>query len=77
MDSLSNNLVRTLIGGGVRPAVARGQAKPREQENRRSPRAILGVIPDAETIAALVVQARQALSKGIFWDRGAIINILL
>lgn len=76
MDSLSNNLISTLTGGGVRPPLRKNE-KPREQESRRSPRAALNFIPDSDLLASLITQARQALAKGLFWDRGSIVNILL
>ncbi len=34
-------------------------------------------IPSAEQIGILVARAQAAFSRGIFWDRGSIINVLL
>ncbi len=44
---------------------------------RRSPRAQVNVIPDDKLLAILVGQAVHALKRGVYWDRGAIINLLL
>lgn len=61
--------------GAVRPAA------PALPENRdaylppRRPNA--NFIPSGEQIADLVARGRAALSRGIFWDRGSIINVLL
>lgn len=40
------------------------------------PRPRLNFIPSQETIESLVAKAVAALSKGIYWDRGSIINIV-
>ncbi len=34
-------------------------------------------IPSADQILALVTRAQAALARGIYWDRGTIINVLL
>ncbi len=79
MDSLSNNLLRSLSNGAIRPAVNTPRSKDQasEQDSRRSPRAALNLIPSPDMLTSLIAQARQALAKGIFWDRGSIINIVL
>ena len=41
------------------------------------PRPIRNFIPSPEDIEALVKRAIAALAKGIYWDRGSIINIVL
>ena len=40
-------------------------------------RARLNIIPDSEELSRLIDRALTALSKGIYWDRGSIINIVL
>ncbi len=40
-------------------------------------RARLNFIPSQEALQELIDKALTALSRGIFWDRGSIINILL
>jgi len=44
---------------------------------RKSPRAHINFIPSAEELELLIRNAKTALSRGIFWDRGAIINLVL
>ena len=43
----------------------------------RSPRARINTIPDDDTLFGLIDQALKALARGHFWDRGAIVNILV
>ena len=40
-------------------------------------RARLNVIPSSDELARMIDQALNALSRGVFWDRGSIINIVL
>lgn len=40
-------------------------------------RARLNIVPDSEALARLIDRALTALSKGVYWDRGSIINIVL
>jgi hypothetical protein len=35
------------------------------------------VIPGTEELAHLISRALTALSRGVFWDRGSIVNIVL
>lgn len=44
---------------------------------RRSPRARVNFIPDMQLLQEMVEDALTALSKGIYWDRGAIVDIVL
>lgn len=44
---------------------------------RRSPRARLNTIPSRDELALLVDKAKQAFQRGMIWDRGAIINLVL
>jgi len=41
------------------------------------PRPLHNYIPTPETIDALITRALAALAKGIYWDRGSIINLVL
>ena len=44
---------------------------------RRSPRARVNFIPDMEQLKAMIDDALTALSRGVYWDRGSIIDIVL
>ena len=55
---------------GHKKATAKNTAK-------RSPRARLNVIPDAMLLEDIIKKARAAFSRGLIWDRGAILNLLL
>jgi hypothetical protein len=44
---------------------------------RRSTRARLNFIPDSDTLAAMIDRGLEALSRGLRWDRGAILNLLV
>jgi hypothetical protein len=43
----------------------------------RSPRARLNFIPDDDSLLALIAEALHSLSRGRYWDRGAILNIVV
>jgi hypothetical protein len=53
---------------------APARAEPR---NRSTPRAMLNFIPDSDGLAGLIDGAMQALSRGIRWARGSILNLLV
>lgn len=60
--------------------VRRGRARRTEKtetQSRRSPRAKMGLIPSPELLSLLIDDAIEALARGITWDRGAIVNIVL
>ncbi len=56
---------------------AEAAEKPEETQSRRSPRARLNVIPDDTLLAQMIDRARGAMSRGVFWARGAILNLLV
>lgn len=43
----------------------------------RSPRARINFIPNPDELRKLVDDALTALSRGIYWDRGSILDIVL
>lgn len=65
--------------GVVRPtAPAVPENRPENREVFLPPRRPnANFIPSAEQIQELITRGRAALSRGIFWDRGSIINVLL
>lgn len=40
-------------------------------------RARLNIIPTPDELSRMINNALEALSKGVYWDRGSIVNILL
>lgn len=57
---------------------AQGTAEAEETEApRASPRARLNFIPDDTVLGSMVDRALAALSRGIVWTRGAILNLLV
>lgn len=44
---------------------------------RRSQRARLNFIPDNDTLAAMIDRGLEALSRGLRWDRGSILNLVV
>lgn len=78
-DTIINALATTLRPVPTPAAAPRSPASSttREQDYRRGRRAILNLIPDNETLTDLIRQARAALERGIFWDRGSIIDLIL
>jgi hypothetical protein len=47
------------------------------QDLRPPPRPPLGFIPTPEVIDALIERALAALARGMIWDRGSIVNLVL
>ena len=43
----------------------------------KSPRARLNVFPDDAALASLIDRALSALSRGVVWARGAIVNVVV
>jgi hypothetical protein len=73
-----NDSILNVIAGKLQPALpVRAKEQSDDQSLRRGRRAILNLLPDYDTLNSLIAQAREALTKGIFWDRGSIINIIL
>jgi hypothetical protein len=54
-----------------------GMPSYERQELLPPPRPVYNFIPTPEAIDALVQRALAALAKGIYWDRGSIINLVL
>lgn len=77
------NDISKLISGGLPARIATRQpersreADKSDAELRRGRRAPLGRIPTADELAHMINNALSALAKGIYWDRGSIINIVL
>ena len=46
-------------------------------KNSAQVRARLNFIPDAETLSSLIGNALSALSRGVRWTRGSIVNLLV
>lgn len=44
---------------------------------RRGPRALLNYLPSDSELGRMIDNALTALSKGLRWDRGAILNLLV
>jgi hypothetical protein len=77
-DTLINALATALRPTPTPAAAPRAPASnSREQDYRRGRRAILNLIPDNDALMDLIRQARAALERGIFWDRGSIIDLIL
>lgn len=57
---------------------AKAKSKPAEGKSRFYPknRARLNKVPGPEELSHLINQALTALGRGVYWDRGSILNIL-
>lgn len=63
-----------------RPKDAGGRTRDEELDlSQYAPkrRADFNYIPSPDLLRSLIERALEALSKGVFWDRGSIINLLL
>jgi hypothetical protein len=70
-------LTRGFMAGGVAQKPTQRADEPEKARPQRSPRARLNIIPSPDEMAHLINRALDALSKGIYWDRGSIVNIVL
>jgi hypothetical protein len=62
------------------PFVARAkgvEVTPRKAPPRKGPKAAMNFFPSDSELSHMIDRALEALSKGIFWDRGAILNLLV
>lgn len=78
------NDISKLISGGVpariksrEPVRKRDTEKVEDADLYRRRRAPLNRIPTADELAHLINNALTALARGIYWDRGSIVNIVL
>lgn len=79
--------ISTGLGGlSVKPAIRKPVAAKSDKEGSRfydreellpPPRPNRNFIPTPEAMQDLVDRALAALSRGLYWDRGSIVNILL
>ena len=44
---------------------------------RSTPKAILNLVPDHDALSAAIDRALQAMSRGVRWARGSILNLLV
>ena len=74
--------IRKFDWGAVTSGTAKNKPKADKQDEPKSNfyphrRARLNLIPNAEELARRIHDALNALSKGVYWDRGSIVNIVL
>lgn len=77
----------SISGGGVRAALAKragqtgqmGQNAPAGAEAFAPPpaRAHVNFIPSAESLATLIQSAVAAMRRGVYWDRGTMLNLVV
>lgn len=73
------------FGGAIptsTPSPSKNKSRSEKSEEPKSKfyargRARLNRIPSPDELSHLIDKALNALSRGVFWDRGSIINILL
>ena len=72
----TNPLIEKAIA--VRKAAAKEALPPIEKvQNRNTPKAALNYIPDSDSLTGLIDKALTALSRGVRWARGSILNLLV
>ncbi len=83
VKSIMAEFIPTGIGGlktrvGTRKKIEKAAGRSYERrELARPPRPLYNVIPSQEDIESLIDRAVAAIAKGIYWDRGSIINLVL
>lgn len=76
------------IPGGIGTVISRPQVKKAPTGKKREvrvdigdasppPRPYINFIPEPEQLDELIERALHALSRGFYWDRGSIINLML
>jgi hypothetical protein len=65
--------------GGAGRAADRGRQQPQQQDDLYTTpkRSDVNYIPAPDSLSTLISSAISALRRGIFWDRGTIINLLV
>lgn len=64
--------------GAARPAQRRGtQGQDRDTVYTPPRRSDVNYIPGPEVLETLINSALAALRKGVFWDRGTIVNLIV
>lgn len=74
--NINPNRINTPSGSSGNPAQRRSQGADLA-EVVRPQRADVNFIPAPESLRTLIAGAVAALRKGIFWDRGTILNLLV
>lgn len=68
-------------GIGIRSEGSRIPPRARQRDAGErpdaAPRAEINFIPAAESLATLIRSAVAALRKGVYWDRGSILNLVV
>lgn len=65
------------VADGLAPLSGVATVTPPPATGSKSPRARLNSIPDDRTLGNLISEALAALSRGITWARGAIVNLVV
>jgi hypothetical protein len=76
------------IPGGIGTVISRPPVKKAPKEKKKEvrvdigefsppPRPHVNYIPEPDEIESLVSRALSALSRGFYWDRGSIVNLIL
>jgi hypothetical protein len=58
-------------------ATGKIERKTEVSTSRRVARALLNYFPEDSELLPMIDRALQALSRGIYWDRGSILNVLV
>lgn len=74
--------IRKFDWSAVPNTAAKPKAKASKQDSSKSQfyprfRARLNNVPDSEELARRINDALDALARGVYWDRGSIVNIVL
>jgi hypothetical protein len=73
----TNPFLRVAETGKVERRAAVASVPASKPITRRGPRALLNYLPSDSELAKMIDGALTALSRGLRWDRGAILNLLV
>jgi hypothetical protein len=75
--NINPNRINSSAGNAGKAGERRTQAAQQESVIPKPQRAHVNIIPEPESLATLIRGAVAALRKGMIWDRGTMVNLLV
>lgn len=75
--NINPNRINVRTGGAVKTAIGNRQNSGNEEKIVIPTKAAENHIPEPETLATMIRSAVASFRKGVFWDRGTILNVVV
>jgi hypothetical protein len=75
--NINPNRINVATGGAGKASDRRRQQHEGDTDVVAPARAHVNIIPEPESLSTLIRSAVAALRKGVYWDRGTILNIVV